>query len=116
MVITPLLINLLTPVLPQGSVLASLVVYIIQHTTRNNGTLLNNDLLSNEEEECVTWWHIGGFDVFRPKDREFESRSSRHVRILNKSFTRSCLWRLGVKLRHSIRAVSGAPLSSSLLE
>ena len=35
---------------------------------------------------------------------------------LVKSFTRSCLWRFGVKLRHSIRAVSGAPLSSSELE
>ena len=29
----------------------------------------------------------------------------------SKSFTRSCLWRFVVKLRHSIRAVSGAPLS-----
>ena len=28
----------------------------------------------------------------------------------------SCLWRFVVKLRHSIRAVSGAPLSSSGLE
>ena len=31
-----------------------------------------------------------------------------------KSFTRSCLCRFGVKLQHSIHAVSGAPLSSSL--
>ena len=43
-------------------------------------------------------------------------RSSRHVGTLGKSFTRSCLWRFGVKLRHSIRAVSAAPLSSSRLE
>jgi len=28
----------------------------------------------------------------------------------------ACTWRFGVKLRHSIRAVSGAPLSSSGLE
>jgi len=35
---------------------------------------------------------------------------------LGKSFTRSCLWGLDVKLRHRIRAVSGAPLSSSGLE
>src|SRR6218665_144892 len=36
---------------------------------------------------------------------------SRHVVTLGKSFTRSCLWRFGVKLRHSFRAVLGAPLS-----
>jgi len=42
--------------------------------------------------------------------------SNRHVGTLRKSVTRSCLWRSGVKLRHSIRAVSGAPLSSSGLE
>ena len=35
---------------------------------------------------------------------------------LGKSFTHSCLWRFGTKFRHSIRAVSGAPLSSSGLE
>src|SRR6218665_2180263 len=46
----------------------------------------------------------------------FESRSSRHVETLGKSLTRSCLWRFSVKLRHSIRAVSGALLSSSGLE
>ena len=43
----------------------------------------------------------------------FESRSSRQVGTLDKSFTRSCLWRFGVKLRHGIRAVtalSGAPV------
>jgi len=38
------------------------------------------------------------------------------VGTLGKSFTRSCLWRIGVKLQHSIRAVSGAPLSSSGLK
>ena len=45
------------------------------------------------------------------KGRRFESCSSRH-----KSFTRSCLWRFAVKLRHSLHTVSGAPLSSSGLE
>jgi len=34
---------------------------------------------------------------------------------LGKSFN-SSLWRFGVKLKHSIRAVYGAPLSSSELE
>jgi len=42
--------------------------------------------------------------------------ASRHVGTLGKSLTRSCLWHFGVKLRHSIRAVSGAFLSSSGLE
>src|SRR6218665_792788 len=60
----------------------------------------------------VAWWPVGRFGAFRPKGLGFESRSSRHVRTLVKSFTRSCLWRFGVKLGHSIRAVSGAPLSS----
>jgi len=35
---------------------------------------------------------------------------------LGKSLTHSCLWRFGVKFRHSIRAVSGALLSNSGLE
>jgi len=38
--------------------------------------------------------------------------SSRHAGTLGKSFTCSCLWRFGVKLRNSIRAVSGAPVST----
>ena len=38
------------------------------------------------------------------------------VGTLGESLTHSCLWRFGVKFRHSIRAVSGAPLSSSGLE
>src|SRR6218665_1827864 len=61
-------------------------------------------------------WRIGRVDTFRPKDHGFDYRSSRHVRTLGKYFTHSCLWRFGVKFRCSIRAVSGAPLSSSGLE
>jgi len=34
----------------------------------------------------------------------------------DKSLTHSCLWRFGVKLRHSANAVSGALLSSCGLE
>ena len=52
----------------------------------------------------------GGFLV-ESKDRGFDSRSSRHVETLGKSFARSCLWRFGVKLRRSALAVSVAPLS-----
>ena len=45
-----------------------------------------------------------------------ESHSSCHIETLGKSLTRSCLWRFGVKLRHCIRTMSGALLSSSGLE
>src|SRR6218665_3689596 len=66
------------------------------------------------------WWLIGRFGAFRSKGRWFDSRSSCHVGTLGKSFTRSTVAcgasplpkRFGVKFRHSIRAVSGAPLSS----
>src|SRR6218665_1239756 len=71
------------------------------------------------EAFCGARWLIGRFDAFRPKGRGFESRSSRHVKTLGKSFTRSCLWCFGVILRHSIHAVLAlleAPLSSSGLE
>ena len=62
------------------------------------------------------WWVIDRFIAFHPNGRGFESRSSRYIGTLGKSFTRSCLWRFGVKLRHSIRAVSGATLNSSGLD
>ena len=55
-------------------------------------------------------------DSFQPEGRGFDSRSSRHVGTLGKSLIHSCLWRFGVKLRHSIRAVSGALLNRSGLE
>ena len=61
-------------------------------------------------------WRIGWVVAFRPKGHGFDSRCSRHVGTLSKSFTHGCLWRFGVKFRHSIRAVSGARLSSSGLE
>src|SRR6218665_23386 len=38
----------------------------------------------------------------------FDSHSGRHVGTLGKSFTRCCLKRFGVKLRHSIIAVVGS--------
>src|SRR6218665_252834 len=37
------------------------------------------------------WWRIGRNDAFRPESRVLESRSSRHVGTLGKSFTYSCL-------------------------
>ena len=39
---------------------------------------------------------VVGFGVFRPESRKFESQSSRYVRTLGKSFTRSCPLRFGV--------------------
>ena len=66
-------------------------------------------------EAYETWWRIGWGDSFQPEGRGFNSRSSRHIGTLGKSLTQSCLWRFGMKLRHSIRAVSGAPLSRSRL-
>src|SRR6218665_2616782 len=54
------------------------------------------------ETNREAWWLIGRFDASRPKDREFDSRSSRHVGTFGKCFTHSCMWRFGVKLRYSI--------------
>src|SRR6218665_855114 len=50
---------------------------------------------------CGAWWHIGRVDAFQPEDREFESRSIRHVGTLGKSFTYSCL--LGFSMRTPIQ-------------
>ena len=36
-------------------------------------------------------WHIGRVDVFQPEGHRFESRSSRYIRTLGKSFTYSYL-------------------------
>jgi len=43
---------------------------------------------------CETWWRFGRFVACRLKSRGFDSRSSRHVGTLGKSFTHS------VKFRH----------------
>jgi len=37
------------------------------------------------------WKVAGSKSAFRPKGHGFDSRSSHHVSILGKSFTRSCL-------------------------
>ena len=71
---------------------------------------------TSRHSNCGTWWRIGRVGAFRSEGGGFDSRSSRHVGTLGKFLTRSCLWRFGVKLRHSTRAVSGALLSSSGLE
>ena len=63
--------------------------------------------------KITLWWLIGRSIAFRLKGSGFESRSRDHLGTLGKSFTRSCLWHLVVKLRHSIRALSGAPLSKN---
>ena len=71
-----------------------------------------------QDFSCVCWTEeqrlvAGRVDAFRLKGHEFNSHSSHHIGTLGKSFAHSCLWRFGVKLQHSICAVSGAPLSSS---
>ena len=58
------------------------------------------------------WWLIGRVNAYCPNGLGFDSPSSRHVGTLGKSFARSCLWRFGMKLQHSIRAMSGTPLST----
>ena len=40
---------------------------------------------------CGTWWRLGWDDDFQPEGCGFDSRSSRHVGTLGKSFTCSCL-------------------------
>ena len=72
--------------------------------------------LSNITASQGRVWRIGRVDAFCPKGHGFDSRSSCHVGTLGKFFTHSYLWRFGVKFRHSIRAVSGALLSSSRFE
>ena len=47
------------------------------------------------------WWRIGRDDAFRPECREFESRSSRHVRWASSSLTVACS-ASARKLRHSV--------------
>src|SRR6218665_1483197 len=54
---------------------------------------------------CRARFRIARVGAFRPEGRMFESRSSRRVGTLGMSFTCICLWRSGVKLRHSIPAV-----------
>src|SRR6218665_2750560 len=65
---------------------------------------------------CGAWWLFGRVDNFCPKGHWCDSRSRRHVGTLGMYFTHSCLWLIGMKFRHSIRAVSGAHLSSRGLE
>ena len=66
--------------------------------------------------KSVAWWLTGRFNDFHPKGRRFESRPSGHVGTLGKSFTRSCLWRFGMKPLHSNHAVLGALMNSSGFE
>src|SRR6218665_113804 len=89
----------------------------------NSYIATNNDVFmqylhNTRIEGRGTWCRIGRVEAFRPEGRGFESRSvsAMYIGTLGKSLTRSCLWRFGVKLRHSTRAVSRAPLSSGLEE
>jgi len=90
-----------------------IVIYNIESFWKIQECMPYRFLFITLRRPCGVWWLISRVDAFRPKSRGFESLSSRHVGTLGKSFTRSCF---GVKLQHSIRAVSGAALSSSGLE
>ena len=57
---------------------------------------------------CRTWSLGGKFGALSPEGRRFESHASRHVGTLGKFFTLSCLFRFGMKLRHSNDAVVGS--------
>jgi len=81
-----------------------------------NEALQNNKYTITILASCGAWWRFGRVDDFRPKGHGLDSHSSRQVETLGKLITHSCMWRFGVKFRHSIRAVSGAPLSGSELE
>ena len=70
----------------------------------------------NPDDICGTWWRFDRVNALHPKGYGFDSRCSRHVGKLGKSFIHSCLWRFSVKFRHSICAVSGALLSGRGLE
>src|SRR6218665_148850 len=97
-------------VLIMNSSLSSLYHHHHRRCRRRHHRNKKNRIHSKVITISGAWWLID------QKGGGFESRSSRHVLTFGKSFTRNCLWRFGVKLRHSIRAVSGALQSSSGLE
>ena|SRR6218665_1193113 len=61
---------------------------VARYTCRALSTLLRTFIIVLY---CGAWWRIGRDDAFRPEGRGFESRSSRKVGILGKSFTYSWL-------------------------
>ena len=50
----------------------------------------------NQVCSCGAWWLSGKFGALHQECSRFESHSRRQVGILDKSFTRSCLWCFGV--------------------
>ena len=55
-------------------------------------TLADPDIQQWSHTSCGAWWFSGKFDALHPEGRRFESsHSRRHVEILDKSFTHSCL-------------------------
>jgi len=92
----------------KSSTLLDLPLMIFQIRNYGRGDKPNRSTADNVDDGV--WWLVGRFSAFCLKGHRFESHSSHHVRTLVKSFSRSCLWRFAVKLRHSIRAVSGASL------
>jgi len=56
-----------------------------------NRSLAMHVFLRVPYSHCGTWWRLGWDNDFQRVGREFESRSSRHVWTLGKSFACSCL-------------------------
>src|SRR6218665_533123 len=69
---------------------------------------------SHSQLYCIEniWWRLGCVDSFQPEGRGFDSRSSRHVGTLGKSFTCSCLCASARNSDTVSMLWSGAPLSS----
>ena len=49
------------------------------------------EILPMDTAHGGTWWRLGRDDDFQPEVNGFDSRSSRYVGTLGKSFTCSCL-------------------------
>ena len=67
--------------------------YFIQHLW-NTSQRLALTMLAYSGLRSGTWWLSGSFGALHPEGRRFKSHS--HVSTLDKSFTRSCLWRFGL--------------------
>ena len=76
---------------------ASVSLITDRRTDRHADTERKDDIDYRHHDNFGACRRIGWFDTFQPEGRGFESRSIRHVGTLDKSFTRSCLWRLGIK-------------------
>ena len=64
-------------------------------------------------EGTGAWWLSGKVSALRPEGCRLESHSSRHLGILVKSFTHSCLKRFGVLTPSQYQTISAVVWSAS---